>query len=83
MYKRGAIHDDTVHQADGAALGEMAQGLGCDKAMVAFQLGGACLLTAKHGAEIGWKPEYGSEHILSSLDEEVDLIFQHKGLLGL
>ncbi|THX73550.1 NAD(P)-binding protein [Aureobasidium pullulans] len=79
MYKRGAIHDDTVHQADGAALEEMAQGLGCDKAMVAFQLGGACLLTAKHGVEIGWKPEYGPEHIFSSLDEEVDLIFQHKG----
>ncbi|THX98426.1 NAD(P)-binding protein [Aureobasidium pullulans] len=78
-YKRGAIHDDTVHQADSAVLEEMAQGLGCDKAMVAFQLGGACLLTAKHGVEIGWKPEYGPEHILSSLDEEVDLIFQHKG----
>ena len=33
-----------------------------------------CTFTAKHGDQIGWKPQYAPEHILEAADEEVKLI---------
>jgi hypothetical protein len=36
-----------------------------------------CTMTAKNGANLGWKPLYKPEHILEAADEEVELILQN------
>lgn len=79
LYERGVITDPQVDMADDTALEQMATGLGCGKNFVAMQLGGKCMLTAEHGKEIGWKPQYSAEDILDALEQEVDLILEHKG----
>lgn len=33
-----------------------------------------CTFTAKHGEQIGWKPQYPPRHILEVADEEVELV---------
>ncbi|KAG9546391.1 NAD(P)-binding protein, partial [Aureobasidium melanogenum] len=79
LYGRGIVTDPQVKTADDAALEKMAAGLGCGKDLVALQLGGKCMLTAEHGKKIGWQPQYPAEHILDALEEEVNLILEHKG----
>lgn len=79
LYERGVVTDPQVDTADDTALEQMATGLGCGKHLVAMQLGGKCMLTAENGKKIGWQPQYPAEHILDALEEEVDLILEHKG----
>lgn len=33
-----------------------------------------CTFTAERGRKIGWRPQYGPEHILEDADNEVQLI---------
>jgi hypothetical protein len=33
-----------------------------------------CSFTAKHGEQIGWRPQYPAKHILEAADDEVELI---------
>ncbi|EXJ68955.1 uncharacterized protein A1O5_07887 [Cladophialophora psammophila CBS 110553] len=74
LAKRGVVDDEVVTLATGQALDAMAAGLGCPPALVPLQLGGMCTFTARHGPEIGWKPQYPAGHILEAADEEVELI---------
>lgn len=74
---RGVISDAKVELADRAAIEKMATGTGNPADMVHFEVGGKCTFTAKHGYEIGWKPEYKPEHILETAGDEVDLILAH------
>ncbi|KAF4211756.1 hypothetical protein CNMCM8980_001807 [Aspergillus fumigatiaffinis] len=74
LFKRGLLEDSAVHQADEDILGAMAAALDSPKEMVAVQSGGECLLEARNGLKIGWKPVFPPEHILDVLDQEVDLV---------
>ncbi|EXJ95152.1 hypothetical protein A1O1_00271 [Capronia coronata CBS 617.96] len=74
LAKRGLVDEPTVEQASEAALEKMGAALGCPKELVALNLGGNCTFTAKHGEQIGWKPQYPPKHILESADEEVELV---------
>lgn len=77
LAKRKVIDTDTVSLVDDAALEKMGYALGCPKEMVPLFLGGNCTLQAKHGHEIGWKPQFPAEHILEMADEEVDVILRN------
>ncbi|KAI0177405.1 hypothetical protein BJ166DRAFT_22228 [Pestalotiopsis sp. NC0098] len=77
LHARGVISDAKVELADRAAIEKMATGTGNPADMVHFEVGGKCTFTAKHGYEIGWKPEYKPEHILETAGDEVDLILAH------
>lgn len=76
LAERKVVDSEDVVLADDQALGEVGAALGCPKEMVPLFLGGECTLEAKHGNEIGWAAQYSAEHILESLDAEVDLILQ-------
>ncbi|KAK1671235.1 hypothetical protein BDP55DRAFT_676795 [Colletotrichum godetiae] len=73
---RNAIEDERVIPADESALGKMAQGLSTESSLVQMRLAGKCTFTAKHGAEIGWKPQFPPEHILEAADDEVERILR-------
>ncbi|KAJ5819155.1 hypothetical protein N7474_004746 [Penicillium riverlandense] len=77
LVKRQIVDTESVQVADDAALQQMGEALGCPKEMVPLFLGGECTLEARHGHEIGWKPQYSPEHILEAADAEVDLIIRH------
>ncbi|KAF7137012.1 hypothetical protein CNMCM5793_006819 [Aspergillus hiratsukae] len=74
LFKRGLLKDSAVHLADDEILATMAAALDSPKEMVVVQVGGECLLAARSGLRIGWKPLFPPEHILDMLDEEVDLV---------
>ncbi|GAQ07565.1 hypothetical protein ALT_4886 [Aspergillus lentulus] len=74
LFKRGLLEDSAVHSANDDILGAMAGALDSPKEMVAVQIGGECLLEARNGLKIGWKPVFPPEHILDVLDQEVDLV---------
>ncbi|KAE8377600.1 hypothetical protein BDV26DRAFT_281763 [Aspergillus bertholletiae] len=76
LAKRSVVGDNKVEEADEAALGRMAEGLGVDPSIVPFQVGGKCTFTAVHGKQIGWQPQYPPEHILEMADAEVELILK-------
>ncbi|GIJ88211.1 hypothetical protein Asppvi_007129 [Aspergillus pseudoviridinutans] len=77
LFKRGLLKDSAVHPADDDIAAAMAAALDSPKEMVAVQVGGECLLTARNGLRIGWKPLFPPEHILGVLDQEVDLILSN------
>ncbi|KAF1831327.1 NAD(P)-binding protein [Decorospora gaudefroyi] len=77
LTQRGVLDSAEVQKADNAALEKMAEALGCPKQMVAVQLGGKCTLQPRRGLELGWKPQYASEHIIEKADAEVELILRH------
>jgi hypothetical protein len=37
----------------------------------------SCALTANHGSQIGWEPQYKAEHALEAADKEVSLILKN------
>ncbi|KAF0323271.1 nad dependent epimerase dehydratase family protein [Colletotrichum asianum] len=74
---RGIIEDETVAPVDDIALVKMAQGLNTDPSLVAMRVGGKCTLTAEHGGQIGWSPQFGPTHILEAADAEVEHILRH------
>ncbi|KAL3292040.1 NAD(P)-binding protein [Colletotrichum asianum] len=74
---RGIIEDETVAPVDDIALMKMAQGLNTDPSLVAMRVGGKCTLTAEHGGQIGWSPQFGPTHILEAADAEVEHILRH------
>ncbi|GFF63169.1 hypothetical protein IFM62136_05552 [Aspergillus lentulus] len=74
LFKRGLLEDSAVQPANDDILGAMAGALDSPKEMVAVQIGGECLLEARNGLKIGWKPVFPPEHILDVLDQEVDLV---------
>ncbi|KXH34791.1 hypothetical protein CSAL01_00372 [Colletotrichum salicis] len=71
---RNVIEDERVIPADESALGKMAQGLSTESSLVQMRLAGKCTFTAKHGAQIGWKPQFPPEHILEAADGEIEHI---------
>ncbi|KAK1480621.1 hypothetical protein CTAM01_14287 [Colletotrichum tamarilloi] len=73
---RNVITDERVVPADETALGKMAHGLGTESSLVQMRLAGKCTFTAKHGAQLGWKPQFPPEHIFEAADDEVELILQ-------
>lgn len=81
LAKRNVVGDAAVVPAlgneDSQILERMGAALGCPKEFVPLQLGGKCTLTAVHGKEIGWKPEFPPEHILEAADAEVELILKN------
>jgi nucleoside-diphosphate-sugar epimerase len=77
LKKRGVVDDETVVEADKAALEKMGEGMECPAEFVPMQLGGLCTFTAEHGKKIGWQPKYAAEHILEDADAEVELILEH------
>lgn len=36
-----------------------------------------CTFTAEHGSKIGWRPQYGPEHIIEDAENEVQLILDN------
>ncbi|KAL1855448.1 hypothetical protein Plec18170_004168 [Paecilomyces lecythidis] len=77
LAKRNVVDDETVHDADDTVLQKMGEALSCPKEFVPVQLSGKCTLTAAHGKQIGWKPQYPPEHILEAADAEVETILNH------
>ena len=77
LKKRGIVDSEDVERADQSALEKMGEGMECPADFVPMQLGGLCVLEAKHGEKIGWKPKYAPEHILEAADAEVELILEH------
>ncbi|KAK8867400.1 NAD dependent epimerase dehydratase family protein [Apiospora arundinis] len=71
------IDDARIEKADGAALEKMGKALGCPAELVSLHLGGNCTFTAKHGEEIGWKPNHKPGHILEAAEDEVALILEN------
>ncbi|KAK9481598.1 hypothetical protein V1527DRAFT_115328 [Lipomyces starkeyi] len=76
LAKRNVLDDDTVEQADDAALAKMGEALGVPPSLVPVMLGGKCTFTPVHGDQIRWKAQYRPEHILETADEEVELILR-------
>ncbi|EXJ89271.1 hypothetical protein A1O3_02337 [Capronia epimyces CBS 606.96] len=79
LAKRGLVDDPTVEQASDEGLAQMAAALGYPKELVHWALGGECTFTAKHGEQIGWKPQYPPHHILEAADDEVELVLSSLG----
>jgi len=77
LVNRGIVENDSVEDADEAALTNMGKALQCPKDFVGVQLSGMCTLRADHGSRIGWKPKYSAEHILEAADAELDLILRN------
>ncbi|OKL61987.1 hypothetical protein UA08_02549 [Talaromyces atroroseus] len=77
LVKRGVIHDESLTQADDAALEQMAPVLQGVKSFVPAEIGGHCTLTAVNGHAIGWKAKYPPEHIFELAEEEVDWVLAH------
>ncbi|KAK5991928.1 hypothetical protein PT974_05318 [Cladobotryum mycophilum] len=77
MKKRGIIQDSNIRLANDEILEKIGVALGSSKQYVPLQLGGSCSFTAKRGEQIGWKSQYGPEHILEALDDEVEFVLQH------
>ncbi|ORX93908.1 hypothetical protein BCR34DRAFT_608440 [Clohesyomyces aquaticus] len=77
MKKRDLIGDEKVVKANDATLQRIGDALGCPKDFAPVQIGGLCTFTAKHGQQIGWKPQFAPEHIIETADEEVELILKH------
>ena len=74
---RKIVHSDKVELIDDQALEGMGEALKCPKDMVSLFLGGNCTLQAKHGLQIGWKPEYLPKQAVEMAEAEVDLILQN------
>lgn len=74
---RKIVDSAKVELVDDHALEGMATVLKCPKEMVSLFLGGNCTLQAKHGPEIGWKPEYLPQKAVEMAEAEVDLILQN------
>ncbi|PYI09578.1 NAD(P)-binding protein [Aspergillus sclerotiicarbonarius CBS 121057] len=77
LAERGVVDDATVVDADDAALELMGEALGRPKDFVPVEMGGSCVMEAKHGLQIGWKPKYAPEHVLEVAGEEVDWILEN------
>ncbi|KAJ0106969.1 nad dependent epimerase dehydratase family protein [Diaporthe amygdali] len=74
LAKRNIIGDNTVVPANDQILEQMGEALGCPPQFVPVQVGGMCTFTAEHGSKIGWRPQYGPEHIIEDAENEVQLI---------
>ncbi|KAJ3525582.1 hypothetical protein NM208_g5251 [Fusarium decemcellulare] len=74
---RGVVDDETVRDADDAALDGMAAALDCSRDFVNVQLGGKCTFTPSHGNKIGWRAQYKPEHIFEAADDETGWILQN------
>ncbi|KAI1454878.1 NAD(P)-binding protein [Annulohypoxylon moriforme] len=78
LAKRDVVSDDKVVTANDQILEEMGTALGRPKEFVSLQLGGRCTFTARRAEEeLGWKPVHEPQHILETVDDEVERILQH------
>ncbi|KAI1445902.1 NAD(P)-binding protein [Annulohypoxylon stygium] len=78
LAKRGVVNNVEVETANDEILAEMGAALGRPSEFVPLQIGGRCLFTARRAEEeLGWKPTYQPEHILETVDEEVERILRH------
>ncbi|PWY90377.1 NAD dependent epimerase/dehydratase family protein [Aspergillus sclerotioniger CBS 115572] len=77
LAERGVVDDATVVDADDEALEKIGEALGRPKDFVRVEMGGSCVMEAKHGLQIGWKPKYAPEHALEVAGEEVDWILEN------
>ncbi|RAK95356.1 NAD(P)-binding protein [Aspergillus ibericus CBS 121593] len=77
LAERGLVDDATVVDADEEALERIGEALGRPKDFVPVEMGGSCVMEAKHGLQIGWRPKYAPEHALEAAAEEVDWILEN------
>ncbi|XXG99952.1 hypothetical protein Hte_006293 [Hypoxylon texense] len=82
LAKRKIIENDSVAMASDENMDVMAKALKqpeqfSPKEWVRMSIGGKCTFTARHGYELGWKPQYAPTHILDDAEAEVELILQH------
>jgi len=57
-------------------LQKMGEVIKCPPGIVPFQVAGFCSIRGDNGRALGWKPEYGLDHLMSSVPDEVDFILQ-------
>ncbi|KAL4803998.1 NAD(P)-binding protein [Aspergillus unguis] len=79
LARRGKIADERIEVMDDAALAQVAKAQGVPPSLVVVKIGGRSTYTAVNGKSLGWKPQFPPEHILESLDEEVEIILEGLG----
>ncbi|KAI0166688.1 hypothetical protein GGR52DRAFT_555152 [Hypoxylon sp. FL1284] len=82
LKKRNIIDDTSVVMASDENFNEMAKAFKyppeiTPRQWVSFSIGGKCTFTARHGYELGWKPQYAPSHILEDADAEVEHILKN------
>ncbi|KAI0879824.1 NAD(P)-binding protein [Annulohypoxylon maeteangense] len=78
LAKRDIVSDEKVETANDQILEKMGAALGRPKEFVPLQLGGWCTFTARRAEEeLGWKPIFNPQHILETVDAEVERILFH------
>ncbi|KIK66786.1 hypothetical protein GYMLUDRAFT_37908 [Collybiopsis luxurians FD-317 M1] len=65
---------DSLPAANDEDLIATGQVLGCDVGMVPVSFAGNCLIRGNNARKLGWNPQHGVEHLMSSVDEEVAFI---------
>ncbi|KAJ5381888.1 NAD(P)-binding protein, partial [Penicillium cataractarum] len=76
LARRGVIADERVELMNDAALEKIAKAQNVSPSSVIVKIGGRSTYTAENGKSLGWNPQYPPEHILESLDQEVELILE-------
>ncbi|KAB8204132.1 NAD(P)-binding protein [Aspergillus parasiticus] len=79
LKQRGIIENDTVAPIADGDLERVASALNVEPSSVVVKIGGSSLYTARHGRMLGWQPQYPPQHLLETLDEEVDWILKNLG----
>ncbi|KAF5389067.1 hypothetical protein D9757_004992 [Collybiopsis confluens] len=77
LRKRNSL--DAVDKLPVATEGDlvaMSQVLRCDVGMVPLSFAGNCLIRGNNARKLGWTPQYGVEHLMSSAEEEVAFIIK-------
>ncbi|KAF5575640.1 nad dependent epimerase dehydratase family [Fusarium pseudocircinatum] len=77
LYNRGLINDDHVRPITEEARRTISKRLGITPDTIELKVAGNSWYELDHGKAISWKPEYGPEHILEVVDDEVSLILDN------
>ncbi|KAF8919586.1 hypothetical protein CPB85DRAFT_1429680 [Mucidula mucida] len=78
LASRSLIDSNALSTPTDDDLERMAEVLGKGpKPLVDISVGGSCALTASNGAALGWTPQYGVDHLLSTIDAEVQFILDN------
>ncbi|KAF8919597.1 hypothetical protein CPB85DRAFT_1277252, partial [Mucidula mucida] len=78
LASRGLVDSDTLRIPKDEDIEAMAKALGnAPKALVDVAVGGSCALTAANGVNLGWKPQYAVNYLLSTFDAEVQFILEN------
>ncbi|PLB49851.1 NAD(P)-binding protein [Aspergillus steynii IBT 23096] len=76
LARRGKIPDERIELMNDTALEKIAKAQKVSPSSVIVKIGGRSTYTAANGKSLGWMPQYPPEHILESLDKEVEIILE-------